>query len=668
MDSEKSKNLTSEIMYLFRESNNYRAVSGVTSHIQRGCVREMIDNDDHENFKFSDSEDCDENCEEDCSACNSILDETCTIEQCAKSMCETSPFHSLSDLLITVKKYEYISLVENAYAQIGNKPFALVSQKEAEITDDEKDNVAQSFYEYLEAFLEDNQVKINEIPEAFNLATLSELTETLADNAQQEAQESLDEAIKRGESVLEKVFQRSDFMKEYLEVAKDTTNFPIGVLWIDEYKLSKKRLVKNGKVTVKADIDADVKRIHPSNFWATTDWQLNKTGRAVFKLETYSAGDLRRWLKHDIVESQYLKNNIRDYLEDNKDGYRMTEAMIFKDYSLLNNGNYDVLVCRGTFSKSSVAEMDIDIPKQYELDDYIPIECYISNGMILRLSVLDYLDDNLGVYTTVFRRRNDSIWGYSLYEFIEPFAKLYRSAIDAIDTSVGKSTGSIVQIDTAGISDAENQLSSIHNDDSGNRVLDLSGDTTLEFDSTEYLGGNFKGVPLTISQFPSNLGQLLPIVDFIFQELEKISGIPNMLINGNNISSALRTTENYNAAFTASAKVIKSLLREQERRILKPSIKYIFDLQAIKGELEDLLIESEPEILLSDTLTKQMNDDQMLLQGVQVLSQYSELIPKENLSKLINTVGRKLYHLDSDLIPDVGILSTFNPSETQNNV
>lgn len=184
----------------------------------------------------------------------------------------------------------------------------------------------------------------------------------------------------------------------------------------------------------------------------------------------------------------------------------------------------------------------------------------------------------------------------------------------------------------------------------------------IEFDSTQaFQSNNFKGVPITVTQLPSDLSKLLPVVEFIHSQLERISGIPSILVNAANVSSALRTNSNFNAAFAASAKVVQSLLRESEVRILKPSIKYIFDTKAMSGDMGEFLIEVEPEILLSDTLTRELNDDQLLLQGLQNMAPFSRSIPAENLAKLINAVGREVYHLDEDLIPGTGALATSTP-------
>lgn len=661
VESTESNALATEVQHLFNQSVSARNLSGVTSSLRMGYIREVIDDGDEEQFFTTTQEDCSDCDESDDDECEETLPNACSIEDTLKQYKERSPFKSVASLLTTVKKYEFISLVENAYAQIGNKPFMLKPGKEPQLSDEQIKKSAQEFYEFIEAFLEANEVRVDQIPDAFNLDTLGDVTKALADAAQEESELKIADAITKNEAVLERVFQRSDFMTKYIEMIKDTTDYPIGIMWIDDKNLKKERYVKNGELKLRYSIQSEAHRVDPSYFWATEDYKLNEVGRAVFRLTQYSKGDLRRWIDNDITGSNQLTENLNDFLDLYEEGYRMREAMLFDDHIRLRDGMYDVMISRGMFDVEHVKALGVEIPEFYEDDSHVPCEVYFSSSHVLRVRVMECADKRLGVYTTVFRRKGQSIFGWSLHEFIYPFAKLYEGAIDAIDRSVGKSIGSLIQVDTGVIDDPSKYLKK--NEETGEVELDLSEDVIIEFDSTQTFNSpNFKGIPVTVTQLPSDLSKLLPVVEFIHQQLERISGIPSILVNSNNIASALRTNKNFNASFTASAKVIQSLLRESEVRVLEPSIRFIFDAKAMSGDMKEFLIETEPEILLSDTLTRELNDDQDLLQSVQFLGQFSDRIPEEKLNRLINTVGREVYNLREDLIPGTGVLSTTTPS------
>lgn len=655
--------LASEVQKLFREAIGVRNFGGVTGSLRLGYIRDILESgDEHPYFQEATEESCDET-DDGCD--NGDLGDACSIEDTMKSYKERSPFSSLASLLTTVKKYEFISLIENAYAQIGNKPFKLKAGKDPVLTDKQVKDVGKEFYSFLENFLETNEVRIDQIPVAFNLNTLGEVTSALADVAQEESEIRISESINANEAVLERVFQRSDFMAKYIEVIKDTTDYPIGILWIDDKSMKKERYIKDGKLALKYSIQSDAHRVDPSYFWATEDHRLNDVGRAVFRLTQYSKGDLLRWKSGgvDITGSEMVSEILTDFLEHNPDGSRMHNAMLFNDHMNLNDGMYDVVVSRGTFDIEHVKALGVNVPKLYEQESFIPCEIYFAGSNILRVRIMETADERLGVYTTVFRRKGQSIFGWSLHDFIYPFAKMYASAIDAVDLSVGKSVGSFIQVDTGVMKDATKYLKI--NDKTGESELDLNEDTIIEFDSTMAGFGaasNFKGVPITATQLPSDLNKLIPVIDLIHKELEKISGIPSILTNGSDVPSALRTTSNFNAAFSASAKVVKSLLRESEMRILEPGTRFIFDAKAMSGDMGDFLTEIEPEILLSDTLTRELNDDQQLSQSVQQIAQFGDFIPPEKMSKLINTWGREVHNLTEDLIPGTGVLSTSTPS------
>jgi len=661
VESTKSHDLETEVYRLFRDSISVRHAMGATQSLQLGYIREAVECGDEEPFFTTTQQQCESPCEEDTKLdCEEELEELCSMEEVAEQYKAQSPFKSVANLLTTVKKYEFISLVENAYAQIGNKPFKLKASKEPVPSNDQIKESAETFYEFLENYLEANEVRIDEIKDAFNLDTLGEVTKALADTIEEEINNSTQESIDSNEIVIEKVFKRADFMNKYIEVIKDTTDYPIGVMWIDDLALKKEKYISGGKLKFKYSIQCDANRVDPCYFWATEDHRLNEPGRAVFKLAQYTRGEIIQWKEKNVTGSTEITTSLDEFLDTYEDGYKMHEAMLFNDHKQLNAGMYDVMVSRGQFDVSSLKDLNIKIPEIYNAESHVPCEIYFAGNKLLRVRVMECTDERLGVYTTVFRRRGQSIFGYSLHEFVYPFAKLYAGAIDAVDRSVGKSTGSIIQIDTSVIQDAEKYLTK--NAD-GEVVLDLSSDLIVEFDSREaFSAPNFKGVPITIDQLPSDLSKLLPVVEFTIKQIELISGIPSILVNGSNVSSALRTTSNFNAAFAASAKVIQALLRESENRILKPSIKYIFETKAASGEMKDFLVETEPEILLSDTLTRELNNDQQLLQGVQSLAQFSQLIPQENLAGLVNKVGREVYNLDEDLIPGVGTLKTATPA------
>ena len=665
VESTESNALASEVQQLFRQSVSARNLSGVTSSLRLGYIRDVVEDGEEAPFFVTTQEDCSDCSDSDDEDCVETLPDACSIEDTMKQYRERSPFSSVANLLTTVKKYEFISLVENAYAQIGNKPFMLKPGKNPELSKEQIEESAKEFYSFLEAFLETNEVRVDEIQDAFNLDTLGEVTKALADTAQQDSELKITDSITKNEAVLERVFQRSDFMTTYLEVIKDTTDYTIGIMWIDDKTMKKERYVKNGELKLRYSIQADAHRVDPNYFWATEDYKLNEVGRAVFRLTQYSRGELIRWRNiddsHGITGSAQLTENLDNFLELYDSGYRMREAMLFDDHIRLSDGMYDVMISRGLYDIEHVKALGVEIPELYEDESHVPCEIYFSSSHVLRVRVMECADERLGVYTTVFRRKGQSIFGWSLHEFIFPFAKLYEGAIDAIDRSVGKSIGSLIQVDTGVIDDPSKYLRK--NEETGEVELDLSEDVIIEFDSTQTFNSpNFKGIPVTVTQLPSDISKLLPVVDFIHVQLEQISGIPNILVSSNNIASALRTNSNFNASFTASAKVIQSLLRESEVRILEPSIRFIFDAKAMSGDMKEFLIETDPEILLSDTLTRELNDGQDMLQSIQFLGQFSDRIPEDKLNRLINTVGREVYHLREDLIPGTGVLSTTNPS------
>lgn len=671
VQSTRSDILQGEVWQLFIRANNARFSSGTVNDLRNSAVRSIIDDgvelpESLDNIEEPIAPSCGCDDEGSCDLCSKALDSVCVTDAMVNYR-DYSPFSGIANLLATTKKYEYIALAENAYAEIGNKPFKFKARKGAILPEKDLNESASSFYAFLENFLTENNVTVNDIPDAFDFDTLNEVADELTMVVKKGAEDRLQSSLSKNEEVMERIFKRSNFMSEYLEVIRDTTDWPIGVMWVDDTSIKKEKNIVNGVMKSTQTIQSDATRIDPRYFWATDDFEINKTGRAVFTLRKMSKGDLRRVIKLDTSGSAKLNDNIEEYLEDAENGYTLQSASLFSDDHLLNKGEYDVLISRGEYDREGIEELEVTIPDEYVDEDYIPCEVWYSGGKVLRVKIIECADETLGVYTTVFRRRGASIFGHSLHAFIHPFAKLYEGTVKGIDKSVGKSVGSIVMIDTGVIEDPEKYMNK--DPTTGEITLDLSEDLLIEFDSSNAFNSpNFKGVPIFIEQIPSDLTKLLPVLSMIFSQLEILTGIPNILVSAQNISSALRTTDNFNAAFNASSKTIKSLLRESENRVLKPSIKYFFVTKALSGEMKDFLIEADPEILLSDTLTREANDDRKLVNDVRELSQFVGIIPPENLSALVNNLGKEVYGLENDIIPGIDPLSTQEPSQAVNPV
>ena len=110
--------LAGEVHALFRDAITHRYAGGYISDLRRGFIRDTIDDGANGytelNPHVKPQSDCGCVDEQTCSSCEPQLQTACTIEDMTKAMGAVSPFKGVSNLLTTVKKYEFISLVENA--------------------------------------------------------------------------------------------------------------------------------------------------------------------------------------------------------------------------------------------------------------------------------------------------------------------------------------------------------------------------------------------------------------------------------------------------------------------------------------------------------------------------------------------------------------------------
>jgi len=541
----KSQKLGGELWQMFLSSRSSMLHCGAISQIRRGSINceglsnvEIIlpqgmgepDDDCHCN--------CDHELNQSCGSCETPVDEVCkedTLRQCK----DEGVFEGLGELLSNVKLHEFTSAVSETYAQIGDTPHQLKARKTSDLSDHQRDIASKTFFDYLQAFLDDNEVTIDELPEVFGLGSLQELRDTLIDLVRRSSEALLRESMEEYSDIITEIFRRTRFMHEYQRCIEDTKYYPIGIMWCDANSWVKKREIKNGKLAASWDIQTSAERIDPRYFWTTSDWTRHDEGQACFRMKKLSRGAISRMSVKPVCDC--VKTNIDLYLEQNENGSRMMGAALFSDNNLMNrNDVYEVLICRGWFSREALSEAGVTIKGEWEGESHIRCEVYYGDGMVISVNVLPFPLDNFGVYTCTFREAGtDSLYGIPLYEFIRPFANFYQSIFNALDESVEKTLGAILSMDTGVLEDPEQYLTFDKN--TGTWAIDLDGYTIFKFDSSNAIGSpNFKGVPIHIQQLPSNLPTLLPLISLCLEQLSIITGIPSMLNNGMPSSSALR--------------------------------------------------------------------------------------------------------------------------------
>ena len=590
---------------------------------------------------------------ESCDLCTIPDQEVCTVKDTVDLCKKRNVFDGLSTLITLVKAADYTAAVESYYAPVGNKPMELKAPAIVDPRDTDLQEAADTFYDYIENFLRDNQVKITELADAMNLESLPDAADQLRTVAINQLQLEEQEGLDAAEKLLERLFGQVGLMTEYLKVIKDTEDSPIGVLWCNSETFVRSLKAASGKVRLTRDIKPSVERIDPCYFWATPDWTNHQVGRAVFRLVEKTNGDLEHLKKHT---PHPLKQNIADLLEDS--GHKNFSAHLFVDDMELNNGIYDVLICRGYFDKSQLFQAGVKVESDERM---IAAEVWYAKGMLIYAEQLPDFFEKLGVFTTYFRNNGDSIWGISLHDFIRPFAKMYEGTIKVTDRSVAKSVGSIVSMDTGVIPDFATALK--RNAD-GTYEIDFTSDTVLPFDSTEAgLSPNFKGIPIHVTKLPHDLNELFPVLNMIFQQIEVITGIPSILSTGTPDSSAVRTDGSYRTAFRAANAKIASIIRRARDSVLIPAVKFFYYSLIESGELKGFPIEAYPEVLADKRLELEKTNARNMAGILSDLGPYAQMLPPDRVAGIINQFGRELYGLNYDLVPGVNPIG--NTSQSQ---
>jgi hypothetical protein len=576
-----------------------------------------------------------------------MLDDVCA-DSFAGDCEKQGVFDSIAQLLTQVKLHDFTSAVDDVYSRVGNRPHHLKNKNDVELLDKELKLSSRAFYDQLQSFLDDNDVKVDEIGDLFDFDSLSDIRSHLVDVVQQDANDRADELLSKYGDALENTFAETNFIDEYVGAVADTRHYPLGVLWCDGNAMIKQREVVGGKLKAKHNIVSTARRIDPRYFWATDDWTRTRNGTMCFRLVRVTSGDILRSAAQQLPK---VKENITEFIDINADGSRLYAAGLFTDdYAFSSTGTHDVLIARGMFTRESLEEYGVVLPKELDIESHISAEVHYAGNMVLKIIVIDYVLEDYGVYTTTFRDNGESIWGISLISFVWPFAKMYEGIIKHIDESVENSVGSIVSLDVGVLTNPEQIM--VTNENTGAIEVDLHGTTIITFDSTNALGSpNFKGIPIHVTELPSDLDSLLPTLDVVFQQLEILTGVLSASGSITPSASAIRSADMVNLVYEKASRPMKAILRSSEKSMLRPAIQFFLDYLMIRADGAGLNANIHPVILLSAEITRDATDDQSAWDEIDRLaSDPRQLIPNETLIERYNELGRKLGYT-ADIIP-----------------
>ena len=659
--------LAGEVWRIFQQANTHRELSGGARDLRHAQARQMtpLQSGEQATVELPDNIGlptpycgCDAEASESCDVCEAPLEQVCMASDAMDWCAAHDVFDSLAHKLALVKIADYTAAAESFYAPVGNKPAELHANPVVDVPQSEMESAASVFYEYIKNFLDENQVTVDEIPTAFNLSSMNDLVDDLSKTAREQLQQDIQAGLDKAEMQMESAFNRSKLMDEYLRVIDDTSHSPIGVLWFDEAYLTKDYSYSSAGLKPTKVNEPMAKRIDPCNVWFTDDWTTDTVGRAVFTSRQMTAGDLNHM--HSLLTNAKLKEGIAELLDNNEHGYRMHSTQLFYDTMNADNGLYDVLICRGTFRSDMLKEVGVQLEDE---DARIhQAEVWYSGGNVLYARLIPCHIEDYGVYTTSFRSFGNCIWGISLYDFVLPFAKLYEGAIRGVDSSVAKTSGSIIMLDDGVIDDVESILT--RNPKTNHYELDLSGDTLLRFDSTDAsLSPNWKGVPLQIQQLPSDLPNLIPTINLALQQIEIISGIPSIISTGQPDSSAVRTDGSYRTAHRSASKKIAALLKRSKDRVLFRVIIAFYRTLVDNGLLKGLPLDVYPEVLMDERLQNELSAQQASGAILQDLGPFMDRIPEATVNGLLNTYARSAHGIDYDIIPGANPVGNQTPAQ-----
>lgn len=593
------------------------------------------------------SSDDEEGTEEEAKPCGCTGTETCpdclpgSNMSVGEILCnlDKDPFHPVAELLTNTKIFDLMTHVNKAYSPIGNKPFKISDSPLTNPSEEELAKAASSFKDFIEGIIAENNITVEDIPVMFDTKSMAKMTIELRQAAVDELELRRKAELDIIDKEISAVFESSDYMERVKAAIEDAAEFPYGVLWHEPASITSNMGVEDGRFNKTVKIRPRIINIPPEDVWATSDWRVDREGTAVTVLKRLTMGDMNS-LK-DIAEGRALAN-LRDVLRDNPDGYSLQGAKLFASNFFQPHGVYDVLVCRGLFSRDALAQYGVNTGG----DAWGKAEVWFIDGKVIRAVALPDSLLNKGFFTIQWRTKGRSILGISLRQFIEPFARMYRGTFENIDKGAGRAVSSIVSIDDAAIKDAD-KLYKV--DVNGEEYIDLSGNLAIMFSSLKMAGApNFKGNPINIDKLPHDLEALVPLLNVALEHLEIVTGIPSILRTGLPNSSAVRTDGMFNMAFDAASGGIQQFLRTVRRDVIRPSVRTTHFMLVENGTLNTKIAYT---VELSDRLNADAGKRNDAIQWLQMLAQFQGVVPPDSVAGMINDIGREYMGYSTDIVP-----------------
>ena len=659
--------LAGEFWTLFLRSNSHRSGLGITRALQRIAAT------DHPDDRESDMQGLDElfpkkktvlcsdhGEDETCSHCDNPMDTLCSVDE-AMSFCgdqDKDPLNNIAELLLSVKREDFQAAVSAYYAPVGEMPGKLNPPPVTDLPADELKKLAMAFFENIQSYLDETQMTVEQIPDGFEFNNVLELLSNMRQAAMDDVQDSVRKATLEAEKKLTGLFTRIKFMKHYQDVLDDITEYPIAGLWCTRKSLNKAVKIRNNKVTIDQKTMPDMDRIDPCYLWLSPDWRRDKHGRAVFTLKQVDCSTLE-WCKRQTKKQVVL--DAIDSIDTDAGGYRLNSGHLFTE-DLVDDGTFDLLIGRGRYKKEDLEEYIDGLDKDCK---WFNAEVWMLDQRIIYVDILpDWVDaiGGYGVYLTRFRNYGNSPWGLSLDEFLRPFALMFEGALKGINSSVKKTQGSIISIDLSVIENPDQQLS--RDPKTGEVTMDLSGDTLIPFDSSQAVGSpNFKGKPVHIDKFPTDLPELRLTIATVLAYMELFSGIPSILSTGTPESSAIRTDQSYETAHRSAAKKPASILAKSRVSVLEPAVRFFYYAGIDLGFVQGMFLDAYPEIMLDERLSRWISHRRNMAATLNDIGPYAAQLPPERIGSLINMVA-KVNGIEEELIPETNPIGNVTTTQT----
>ena len=539
-----------------------------------------------------------------------------------------------------------VSMIKRPFSKTNNKPFVIKPTPKAELSEADKQMVAQE----LERGLQELELMATDAPELLEEAVfqLKEATEL------KEEKIALSSAAKMEAKLSDRVGEAG--ISKAIDAFIDTlSRFPFAVLKL-EHQTTQKMRWNGTTVDISTALTPKIVNLNPFDFYPAPYARSIKDGSPTI--------ERRRILKNHLYDMRntdgYVKAQIDMVLENYPSGLEEPLESITYEYGDKEKGSYgfyDALIMWGYIDGQTCLDLGLkvlDTDRNEIMADEkqaYPVELVTIGNYTIRAVINEHPMQHNPYFMTSYSINTDNVYGDSPVTDLYTVQRVCNSIMTSLVRNLTLSSGVITEVNT--------NMLNVGVDEDVDQYLATPVNQTIPVKASVGMGHAYH-----FHTIPNLTGQLMSLLTAFTQYCYEILGVPRVAFGQTEgIGTVGRTSAGVAMVMKQASGTIYDTLTNIETNIIAPLIQEFLLDELLNGD--DPTIKGDVQVYavgLSGILEKESQSDKLnwLLQSLtsimQILDENGKpIIPPEAPARVLFTMFKEAGIPTAGLFPDFGL-------------